>query len=104
MAVFGCVAPIGAPCKTIDLYSRRVVGWAMGARMEVVESFFSTLKLELDHDDVAETLQIPQQLNRHLAFWIDGYYNRERRHSAICYLSPIDYYELLIGTRRLTGF
>jgi transposase InsO family protein len=135
----------------IDLYSRRVVGWAMGATMEatlvlealnralghrwiepdqllihtdlgsqyratayrqllegrkiscsmsakgccwdnaVVESFFSTLKNELGLDDDAEILNSPQQLIRHLAFWIDGYYNRERRHSTIGYLSPIDY-------------
>ena len=146
----------------IDLYSRRVVGWAMGATMEaslvlealnralghrqiepdqlmihtdqgsqyraaayrqllenhkiscsmsakgccwdnaVVESFFSTLKHELDLDDDAEILNSPQQLIRHLAFWIDGYYNRERRHSTIGYLSPIDYEQQAINTRTLT--
>jgi len=146
----------------IDLYSRRVVGWAMGATMEatlvlealnralghrqiepdqllihtdqggqyramayrqlleshkiscsmsakgccwdnaVVESFFSTLKHELDLDDDAETLKSPQKLIRQLAFWIDGYYNRERRHSTIGYLSPIDYEQQFINTRKLT--
>jgi putative transposase len=146
----------------IDLYSRRVVGWAMGATMEatlvlealnralghrqvepdqllihtdqgsqyqatayrqlladrrmscsmsakgccwdnaVVESFFSTLKHELALDDDAEILNSPQQLIRHLAFWIDGYYNRERRHSTIGYLSPIDYEQQAINTRTLT--
>jgi putative transposase len=146
----------------IDLYSRRVIGWAMGATMEatlvlealnralghrqiepdqlmihtdqgsqyratayrqllesckitcsmsakgccwdnaVVESFFSTLKHELDLDDDAETLNSPQQLIRHLAFWIDGYYNRERRHSTIGYLSPIDCEQQSINTRTLT--
>ena len=135
----------------VDLYSRRVIGWAMGSSMEatlvlealnralghrqiapdqllihtdqgsqyrataykqmlegrkiscsmsargccwdnaVVESFFSTLKHELDLDDDAKTLLSPHQLLRQLAFWIDGYYNRERRHSTIGYLSPIDY-------------
>ncbi|WP_255003152.1 IS3 family transposase [Cyanobium sp. HWJ4-Hawea] len=135
----------------IDLYSRRVVGWAMGSSMEatlvlealnralgqrqiapdqllihtdqgsqyrataykqmlegrkiscsmsargccwdnaVVESFFSTLKHELDLDHDAKMLLSPHQLLRQLAFWIDGYYNRERRHSTIGYLSPIDY-------------
>ena len=44
----------------------------------------------------------PQQLIRHLAFWIDGYYNRERRHSTIGYLSPIDYEQQFINTRKLT--
>ena len=146
----------------IDLYSRRVVGWAMGATMEaslvlealnralghrqiepdrllihtdqgsqyratayrqllenhkiscsmsakgccwdnaVVESFFSTLKHELGLDDDAEILNSPQQLIRHLAFWIDGYYNRERRHSTIGYLSPIDYEQQFINTRTLS--
>jgi transposase InsO family protein len=146
----------------IDLYSRRVVGWAMGATMEaslvlealnralghrqiesdqllihtdqgsqyratayrqllegrkisysmsakgccwdnaVVESFFSTLKHELGLDDDAETLNSPQQLIREMAFWIDGYYNRERRHSTIGYLSPIDYEQQAINTRTLS--
>ena len=42
------------------------------------------------------------QLIRQMAFWIDGYYNRERRHSTIGYLSPIDYEQQLINTRTLT--
>jgi len=46
-------------------------------------------------------LNSPQQLFRHLAFWIDGYYNRERRHSTIGYLSPIDYEQQFINTRTL---
>ncbi|MGB7563759.1 MAG: DDE-type integrase/transposase/recombinase [Prochlorococcaceae cyanobacterium] len=146
----------------IDLFSRRVVGWAMGATMEAtlvlealnralglrqiepdqlmihtdqgsqyratayrqrledhmiscsmsakgccwdnaaVESFFSTLKHELDLDDDAETLNSPQQLIRHLAFWIDDYYNRERRYSTDGNLSPIDYEQQSINTRTLT--
>ncbi|CAK6686700.1 IS3 family transposase ISStau1 [Synechococcus sp. CBW1107] len=56
----------------------------------VVESFFSTLTLELDLDDNREALISAQQLQRDLAFWIEGYYNRERRHSTIGYLSTID--------------
>jgi putative transposase len=68
----------------------------------VVESFFSTLKHELDLDDDAETLKNPQKLIRQLAFWIDGYYNRERRHSTIGYLSPIDYEQQFINTRKLS--
>jgi putative transposase len=68
----------------------------------VVESFFSTLKLELDLDDNRDTLISPQQLQRDLAFWIEGYYNRERRHSTIGYLSPIDYEQQFIAARTLT--
>ena len=146
----------------IDLYSRRVVGWAMGTTMEttlvlealkralghrqiepdkllihtdqgsqyranayrqmleihkitpsmsakgccwdnaVAESFFSTLKHELDLDDNAKALNSPQQLRRQLAFWIDGYYNRERRHSTIGYVSPINYEQQFISAFTLT--
>ena len=67
----------------------------------VVESFFSTLKHELGLDDDAVTVNSPQKLIRHLAFWIDGYYNRERRHSTVGYLSPIDYEQQFINARTL---
>jgi transposase InsO family protein len=67
----------------------------------VVESFFSTLKLELDLDDDREVLISPQQLQRDLAFWIEGYYNRERRHSTIGYLSPLDFEQAFITARTL---
>jgi transposase InsO family protein len=100
----------------IDPYSRRVVGWALGHRKiscsmsakgccwenAVVESFFSTLKHELGLDDEAEILNSPQHLIRQLAFWIDGYYNHERRHSTIGYHSSIDYEQQFINTRTLT--
>ena len=39
---------------------------------------------------------------RYLAVWIDGYYNRERRHSTIGYLSPFNYEQVSINTRTLT--
>jgi transposase InsO family protein len=68
----------------------------------VVESFFSTLKHELELDDDVVTLNSPQQLIRHLAFWIDGYYNRERRHSTISYFRPVDYEQQFVNTRTLT--
>ena len=68
----------------------------------VVESFFSTLKRELNLDGDREVLISPQQLQRDLAFWIEGYYNRERRHSTIGYMSPIDYEEACIAARTLT--
>ena len=68
----------------------------------MVESFFSTLKHELDLDDDAEILKSPQQLIRQLAFWIDGYYNRERCHSTIGYVSPIHYEQPFISAFTLT--
>jgi transposase InsO family protein len=67
----------------------------------VVESFFSTLKLELDLDDDREVLFSPQQLQRDLAVWIEGYYNRERHHSTIGYLSPLDYEQAFITARTI---
>ena len=45
----------------------------------VVESFYSTLEHNLEHDDDAVVLNSPQQLIRHLAFLIDGFYYREYR-------------------------
>jgi len=39
----------------------------------VVESLFSTLKLELNLDDDREDLISPQLLQYDLAFWIEGY-------------------------------
>ena len=79
-----------------DLLAKHEIVCSMSAKgccwdNAVVENFFSTLNLELDLDDNREDLISPQQLQRDLAFWIEGYDNRERRHSTIGYLSPIDY-------------
>lgn len=68
----------------------------------MVESFFSTTKLEHDLDDDLETLISPVQLQSDLAIWIDGYNNREYRHSTIGYLSPIDYEQKFIAASTLT--
>lgn len=68
----------------------------------MVKSFFSTLKLELDLDDNREDRISPQQLQRDLAFWIEGYYNRERRHSTIGYLSPIHYEQRAVACPTIT--
>jgi putative transposase len=69
----------------------------------VVESFFSPMNLELDLDDDRETLISPGQLQRDLAFWIEGYDNRERRHSTIGYVSSIDYEQQFISACTLTS-
>lgn len=78
-----------------DLLAKREIVCNMSARgfcrdNAVVERFFSSLKLELDFDDEREEPISPQNRQRELAFWIDGYDNRERRHSTIGYLSSID--------------
>ena len=59
----------------------------------VVESFFATLKRELVH---RERWTTRAEATRALAEYIDGWYNRARRHSALGYLSPLEYEEQLL--------
>ena len=54
----------------------------------VVESFFSTLKRELVHRSSWPTRSAA---TRAIAEYIDGWYNTERRHSSLGYLSPLAY-------------
>lgn len=131
----------------IDLYSRRIVGWAMNARMTaqlvkeafqmawrqcqpqagllfhsdrgsqytsqefqrllqtcqvqasmsgtgncydnaVAESFFSALKMELIYQTVYPSRE---EAMTDIFFYIEGFYNRQRRHSALGYVSPQAY-------------
>lgn len=131
----------------LDLYSRRVVGWGMSARLHpdlvsaalrqalgrrhhtenllhhsdrdvlyssrlfqqllsdngltcsmsrkgncydnaCVESFFSSLKNEYI---CFERFQSRQQARDGIFAWIEIYYNRQRRHSTLKYLSPVDF-------------
>lgn len=58
----------------------------------VVESFFATLKRELLSRGSWGTRPAA---TRALADYIDGWYNRERRHSSLGYLSPIAYEQQL---------
>jgi putative transposase len=130
----------------LDLYSRRVIGWAMGTRLDrhlalgalrmatgarpaagvlhhsdrgvqyasdgyrsalaaagltvsmsrtgdcwdnaVVESFFATLKTEL----VGDTVFPSRDAARAALFeYIEGFYNRRRRHSSLGYVAPEEY-------------
>ena len=134
-------------CVILDLYSRRVVGWAMDKRIDqaltlralrmalaarapaaglvhhsdrgsqyaakayrrllkanqvacsmsrkgdcwdnaVAESFFATLKVELVHE---RTFYTREQARREIFEYIEGFYNRVRRHSHLGYLSPAAY-------------
>jgi putative transposase len=52
-----------------------------------MESFFHTLKTELVHHQHYATRE---QAKRDIFAYIEGYYNRTRRHSAIGYISPIE--------------
>jgi putative transposase len=131
----------------LDLYSRRVVGWAMGARITtdlthtaltmavhqrpvagpvlhhsdrgsqytagpyqqgltryglqcsmsrpgncwdnaVVESFFASLKTELIY---RRRFQSRQEAQTAIFTYIEGFYNRRRRHSTLGYLSPVEF-------------
>jgi putative transposase len=131
----------------IDLFSRRVVGWAMERRMTtalvsdafrmawrqtrpgagllfhsdrgsqytsqtfqqllaahqvqvsmsgtgncydnaVVESFFGTLKMELVYH---AHYQSREEAMTDIFFYIESFYNRQRRHSSLGYLSPLAY-------------
>ena len=131
----------------IDMYSRRVVGWAMSERIDqqlvvdalnmallqrrvkpglihhsdqgrqyssaayqavlehhgmiasmsrrgncydnaVAESFFSSLKNELIHHSSFRTRD---QARTAIFEYIEAFYNRQRRHQSLDYLSPVDY-------------
>ena len=50
-----------------------------------MESFFGTLKTELVHHEHYATRE---QARRSLFEWIEVFYNRQRRHSSLGYLSP----------------
>lgn len=65
-------------------YSRRGNCWDNA----VVESFFATLKTELVRDAQWRTRA---QARAELAAYLDGWYNYERRHSSLGYLSPVAY-------------
>ena len=51
----------------------------------MMESFFGTLKRELVYH---ENYQTKQEARSRVIAWIEGWYNRRRRHSAIGYKSP----------------
>ena len=56
-----------------------------------MESFFGTLKSELVHHRVYDTRD---DARPDLFFYIEGFYNRRRRHSSLDYLSPLAYEQL----------
>jgi putative transposase len=62
----------------------------------VAESFFATYKKELIHTRPWNNLT---EVQRHTFVWIEGYYNRRRRHSTLNYLTPSEYE---LGYRQIT--
>jgi transposase InsO family protein len=61
----------------------------------VAESFFATLKREVEEIDHLES---HAQANAVLADYIDRFYNFQRRHSTIGYRSPVEF-ELMYGAK-----
>jgi putative transposase len=59
-----------------------------------MESFFHTLKVELVHDENYKTREIARLS---IAEYIECYYNRKRRHSAISYMTPEEYDSMLLS-------
>jgi putative transposase len=64
--------------------SRRGNGWDNAP----MESFFATLKKELVHDEDYATRE---EAKASIFEYIETFYNRVRRHSALGYLSPVNY-------------
>jgi putative transposase len=62
----------------------------------VAESFFASYKKELIHTRPWNDLR---EVHQATFLWIEGYYNRRRRHSTINYLTPTEYE---LGFRRIT--
>jgi len=62
----------------------------------VSESFFATYKKELIHTRPWNNLT---DVRQQTFLWIEGYYNRRRRHSTLNYLTPLEYE---LGYRKLT--
>ncbi len=62
----------------------------------VVESFFSSLKMEFVYE---RSFQTHEEARRALFEYIEAWYNRRRRHSALGYVSP-EQYERDVSTRR----
>ncbi len=54
----------------------------------VAESFFGTLKTELIHPRIFSTRTIARTV---IAEWIEVVYNRQRLHSTLGYLSPVQF-------------
>lgn len=54
----------------------------------VAESFFSTLKNELVHHQMYHTRD---EASREIFAFIEGFYNRQRLHQSLAYLSPLEF-------------
>ncbi len=78
------IAEVAGELDLLRSMGRTGVCWDNAA----AESFWSTLKNEYYHRHVFATIA---HARRGVYAWIDGFYNARRRHSAIGYLSPLQY-------------
>jgi transposase InsO family protein len=77
---------------------------SMGSRGDcydnaVAESFFATIKKELVH---RQSWPSRRDLSSAIFEYIEGFYNRTRRHSTLGYLSPEEYENTTTTTRKKT--
>ncbi len=70
--------------------SRRANAWDNAP----MESFFKTLKVERNYQVRYETRA---QARLDIVDWIEGYYNRQRLHTSIDFLAPVEYEAALIA-------
>nr|WP_186098464.1 IS3 family transposase [Burkholderia gladioli] len=81
---------LAAGFKATISMSRRANAWDNAP----MESFFKTLKVERIYEVHYETRA---QARLDIVDWIEGYYNRERLHTSIGFLTPVDYKAALIA-------
>ncbi len=67
----------------------------------MVESFFSTMKLELVYE---RSFATREEAKRALFEYVEVFYNRRRRHSALGYVSPVEYERMAIRQCRPAAF
>jgi transposase InsO family protein len=86
------------------LYQRRLIELGMTPSMSrkgncydnaVAESFFSTLKNELIHHRIYHTRD---EASREIFAFIEGFYNRQRLHQSLGYLSPLTFERQIGGS------
>ena len=61
-----------------------------------MESFFGTLKIEVDQDELEKMSRV--KVRTMLFDYIEVFYNRERAHSSLGFLSPVDFENALSTT------
>jgi len=81
------------------MYQQRLEAQGMACSMSrpgnywdnaVAESFFATLKSELVY---LRRFQTRQEVKTEIFEYLEGFYNRQRRHSTLGYLSPVEFEE-----------